>query len=228
MKPLAEPPRTRFGAAHLELHRLALVQAPEPVGKQVTLRRRTASVGRTSSRAVVPLARLVHKYVLAAVAARDEPCGVGENKGVSTGDAAFTAQGECSAAACSATALQARAHAPYPLVTLNQLTVPVMVPSAAAMVQHSPRRGLRSFCVLHFSDTVSAFLAHAAPAFVDLCGSVTSLCESPRIGRPCGGHSPSIRRWLPGAARLWPPRRRARASPSSHPPHSSALKLASL
>ena len=42
MKPLPQPPRTRFGAPHLELHRLALVQAPEPVGKQVTLRRRTA------------------------------------------------------------------------------------------------------------------------------------------------------------------------------------------
>jgi hypothetical protein len=35
-------PRTRFGAAHLELNRLALVQAAEPVGKQVTLRRQTA------------------------------------------------------------------------------------------------------------------------------------------------------------------------------------------
>ena len=105
MKPLPQPPRTRFGAPHLELHRLALVQAPEPVGKQVTLRRRTASVGRTSSRAVGPLARLVHKHVLAAVAARDEPCGVGESQGVSTGDAVFTACGECSVAACSATTL---------------------------------------------------------------------------------------------------------------------------
>ena len=43
VEPRPSSARTRVGAPHLELHRLPFMQAPKPLGKQVTLRGQTAS-----------------------------------------------------------------------------------------------------------------------------------------------------------------------------------------
>ena len=155
-------------------------------------------------------ARLVHKHVLAAVAARDEPCGVGESQGVSTGDAVFTACGECSVAACSATTLSStRART----ISLGHAE-PVHRPGDHS-VGHSatlaPAKG--AFHRLAENAGVSPILAHSGPRRVScIADSCLVLCSE----QPCYGYGP-IRRWRPQLVGNLTPQ----------PPHSSALKLTS-
>jgi len=135
--------RTSLGDAHLELNLLALTQGAEAVRVQVRLRKRPAAVRSRKvhiSRQPADATRLVHEHISGPVGARDEAWA----QRCVSGSSGHAAAGPAGARQTRSWLCPDRCpHAPYPLATLNQFTVPAMTSSAMVLARTAPRQCVR-------------------------------------------------------------------------------------